>query len=267
MGRLVRGGTAPRRRVDDERGRSGRSSASPRQARSGSCPFPVPGSRADGVGRASVGAGQVEPVAQLVVGARAAAAQDGAGQLGPVDAVDQQLGGDVDPDDLARCTTSCPSAPRRRRAAGPPGPYGTRSSPARRRPAAPRRPRDSAAASPARSNSSTPACVEVAFICSASARVTRFQVKTPVSRALRTLSLSPDAAEADQRRRVGQRVEEAVRREVADAGPRPGPDPADRPRRDDRVERVVRQPVAVGGAVEVVAVAHRSCCSSPESTS
>ena len=50
---------------------------------------------------------------------------------------------------------------------------------------------DSTASSPARSNSSTPARVEVAFICSASARVTRFQVKTPVSWALRTLSLSP----------------------------------------------------------------------------
>ncbi len=57
--------------------------------------------------------------------------------------------------------------------------------------------------------------------------------------------LVADAGEADDRRRVVERVEEAVRREVQRAVRRARRDPADRPRPDDRVERVVRQAVAV----------------------
>src|SRR4051794_4892901 len=48
-----------------------------------------------------VGTREVEPVAELVVGAGTAAADDGAGELGPVDAVDQEVLVDVDPDHLA----------------------------------------------------------------------------------------------------------------------------------------------------------------------
>ena len=55
--------------------------------------------------------------------------------------------------------------------------------------------------------------------------------------------------EHDLRRGVGHCVEEAVGREVV-AQPRAGADPADRPGRDDGAERVVRQAVAILGAIE-----------------
>src|SRR5262249_15338836 len=57
--------------------------------------------------------------------------------------------------------------------------------------------------------------------------------------------------EADDRRHVAEAVEEAVGCEIDVAlGPTRG-DPADRPRRDDGVERIVLQAMAVLGLVKV----------------
>src|SRR5208337_1609819 len=63
------------------------------------------------------------------------------------------------------------------------------------------------------------------------------------------------AGKADDRRRAAEAVEEAVGGEIDPPIERPGRDPADRPRRDDRLERIVRQlrVVALAGFVE-----HRS---------
>ena len=52
------------------------------------------------------------------------------------------------------------------------------------------------------------------------------------------------AGEADDRRHVVECVEEAVRRQIDAAIPPLGRHPADRPRRDDGVERVMRQAMA-----------------------
>ncbi len=49
------------------------------------------------------------------------------------------------------------------------------------------------------------------------------------------------AREADDRRIAAEAVEEAVGREVHPPVEGAGRDPADRPRRDDRLERIVRQ--------------------------
>ena len=114
---------------------------------------------------------------------------------------------------------------------------------ARRRPAAARR--AARAPSPARraSNSLSPrgSVREVAFICSRRSQVGRFQTNSP--RVART-SPSPwaGAGEHQHRRAVADRVEEAVGREVELAVRAERRHPADRrARRDERLERVVRQ--------------------------
>jgi hypothetical protein len=57
--------------------------------------------------------------------------------------------------------------------------------------------------------------------------------------------------EADDRRHVSERVEEAVGRQIDVALGVARGDPADRPRRDDGVERIVLEAVALGGLVLV----------------
>ena len=63
-----------------------------------------------------------------------------------------------------------------------------------------------------------------------------------------------DARETDDRRRVVERVEEAVRREIEHTGVAARGDPADGAGPDDGVERIVRQAVALAWEVAVEAV-------------
>lgn len=63
--------------------------------------------------------------------------------------------------------------------------------------------------------------------------------------------LGTAGGKGDHRRRVAHRVEEAVRRKVGDTAGAQRGDPPDRTRRDNGLERIMRQPVTGGGLVEV----------------
>ena len=109
-------------------------------------------------------------------------------------------------------------------------------------------------------------CPDETFITSRIAYSTMLTQNTPVSRILPTLSLVPSRSglvagrgEHHLRRHIGDRVEKAVGRQVVAPVRVTARDPADGARRDDGVERVVRQAVAVFGAVKHVAIPWRRC--------
>jgi hypothetical protein len=80
--------------------------------------------------------------------------------------------------------------------------------------------------------------------------VARFQTNSPVSWILATLSFQ----EVDAKpmiRVIAEAVEETIRREIDVALTVARGDPADRPRRDDGVEGIVLEAVALGGFVVV----------------
>ena len=102
--------------------------------------------------------------------------------------------------------------------------------------------RDGAISRPAWSNSFSPRAseAEVAFIASRRSQVGMFHTNSRVSIAKRP---SPSCPRSRRRSSAARRngVEEAVGREVDGAVGAQGRDPADRARRDGRLERVVRQ--------------------------
>ena len=110
-----------------------------------------------------------------------------------------------------------------------------------------------AAVSPAILNSLTSraTCAAVAFICFARSMVARFQTNSPVSWILLDAVLPVGGGEADDRRVIAEGVEEAVGREVDVALGIARGNPADRARRDDGVEGIVLEAVAVRGLVEM----------------
>ena len=93
---------------------------------------------------------------------------------------------------------------------------------------------------------------EVSFIASRSSQVTRFQTNSPQLAGEGGRVLGPEAREGEHRRRLADRVEEAVGGEVDRPVRRQGRDPADRARRHQRLERIVGEAGAIArvGLVE-----------------